>query len=96
MYPTRDVCQNIIFLSRFEVSFNRAIALPNCLYILLGNRECMMYILLYSYMYILLGILLYIANTMPNTAFRNSKNLRFHATLKYAKIAPEIVSSSTS
>ena len=32
-------------------------------------------------------------NTLLNTAFRNSNNLSCYATLKYAKIAPEIVSS---
>ena len=54
IYPTWAVCQNIIFLSRFEVFYNWAIALPNYLYILLGNK-----------------------NTLPNTAFRNSKIFGF-------------------
>ena len=33
-------------------------------------------------------------NTLPETAFQNSKNLGFYATLKYDKIAPEMVSSA--
>ena len=39
-------------------------------------------------LYILLGS----TNTVLITTFRNSKNFDFYTTLKYAKIAPEIVS----
>ena len=41
-------------------------------------------------------ILLNNTNMLPKTAFRNSKNFGFYAILKYAKIAPEIVSLATS
>ena len=40
-------------------------------------------------------ILLSNTNTLPKTAFRNLKNLGFYATLKYAKVAPEIVSAAS-
>ena len=40
IYPTRSVCtKNVIFPSRFEVLSNRAIPLPNNLWILLGNTN---------------------------------------------------------